>query len=265
MAAQSLVRQSYDSPIDTFTTNIIGTINVFEAIRKSDSVEAIINVTTDKCYENQEWIWPYRENDRLGGNDPYSSSKACAELITATYRKSFLSKHGIHLASVRAGNVVGGGDWAKERLIPDFIRAWCSGTPLKVRAPSAVRPWQHVLEPLSGYLILAEKLVTYGQQYAEAWNFGPEESHAKSVSWILENLSKKFPSVRIEIDNSSKINETNFLMLESSKAKNKLAWRQRWPIENALEKTLYWYESWLQGKSIVDLSLEQIEEYSYVK
>ena len=199
MAAQPLVRESYVSPVETFSTNVIGTVNVLEAVRSVDTVEAVVSITTDKCYENQEWVWPYRENDRLGGHDAYSSSKACAELAAAAYRNSFLADAGIQLASVRAGNVIGGGDWATDRLIPDFLRAVDAGKPLIVRSPNAVRPWQHVLEPLSGYLLLAERLVTEGAEFAEAWNFGPEQADSKSVSWILDRLCKKIPSAHLGV------------------------------------------------------------------
>ena len=181
MAAQPLVRSSYDTPVDTFLTNVIGTVNLLEAVRKTETVEAIVNITTDKCYENQEWVWSYRESDRLGGHDPYSSSKACAEIASAAYRRSFLSKAGIQLASARAGNVIGGGDWAVDRLSPDFLRSIDAGETLRIRSPNAVRPWQHVLEPLSGYLMLAERLVSQGAEFAEAWNLVPRPD-AKPVS-----------------------------------------------------------------------------------
>jgi CDP-glucose 4,6-dehydratase len=179
MAAQSLVRESYKTPVETFSTNIMGTLNVLEAARSTETVKAIVNITTDKCYENQEWLWPYREDDRLGGYDPYSASKACAEIVAAAYRRSFLAQADISLASVRAGNVIGGGDWAIDRLIPDFLRSIDAGETLRIRSPNAVRPWQHVLEPLSGYLTIAERLVVDGSDFAQAWNFGPEDSDAK--------------------------------------------------------------------------------------
>jgi len=182
-------------------------------------VQAIVNVTTDKCYENQEWVWPYRENDRLGGHDPYSSSKSCAEIASAAYRDSFFSEVGIHLASVRAGNVIGGGDWAFDRLLPDFLRAIDFDQILRIRSPNAVRPWQHVLEPLSGYLMLAERLVTDGEAFAEAWNFGPEEFDARSVSWVVEQLCKKVPHARWALEGTPQPHEANLLKLDSSKAK----------------------------------------------
>ena len=244
MAAQPLVRESYNLPLETFTTNIIGTVNILEAVRKAETVEAIVNITTDKCYDNKEWFWPYRENDRLGGHDPYSSSKACAELISSSYRKSFLTKSGTHLATVRAGNVIGGGDWGKDRLIPDLFRAIDTGKTLRIRSPNSVRPWQHVLEPLSGYLMLAEKLILNGEKFAEAWNFGPLESDTKEVSWIVEHLCKNIPKSDWVLDDSVKFHEAGFLKLDSTKAKTKLGWEPRWSLEIALEKTFDWHQSW---------------------
>ena len=261
MAAQSLVRESYNSPLETFTTNIIGTVNVLEAVRKAQTVEAIVNITTDKCYDNKEWFWPYRENDRLGGHDPYSSSKACAELISSSYRKSYLMESGTHLASVRAGNVIGGGDWGKDRLIPDLFRAIDTGKTLRIRSPNSVRPWQHVLEPLSGYLMLAEKLILNGEQFAEAWNFGPLESDTKAVSWIVEHLCKKIPKSVWVLDDSIKFHEAGFLKLDSTKAKTKLGWEPRWSLEIALDKTLDWYQSWKKNQSMAEISIEQIKAY----
>jgi CDP-glucose 4,6-dehydratase len=261
MAAQSLVRESYNAPLETFTTNIIGTVNVLEAVRKAETVEAIVNITTDKCYDNKEWFWPYRENDRLGGHDPYSSSKACAELISSSYRKSYLMESGTHLASVRAGNVIGGGDWGKDRLIPDLFRAIDTGKTLRIRSPNSVRPWQHVLEPLSGYLMLAEKLILNGEKFAEAWNFGPLESDSKKVSWIVEHLCKKIPKSVWVLDDSIKFHEAGFLKLDSTKAKTKLGWEPRWSLEIALDKTLDWYQSWKKNQSMAEISIEQIKAY----
>ena len=261
MAAQSLVRESYNAPLETFTTNIIGTVNVLEAVRKAETVEAIVNITTDKCYDNKEWFWPYRENDRLGGHDPYSSSKACAELISSSYRKSYLMESGTHLASVRAGNVIGGGDWGKDCLIPDLFRAIDTGKTLRIRSPNSVRPWQHVLEPLSGYLMLAEKLILNGEKFAEAWNFGPLESDSKEVSWIVEHLCKKIPKSVWVLDDSIKFHEAGFLKLDSTKAKTKLGWEPRWSLEIALDKTLDWYQSWKKNQSMAEISIEQIKAY----
>lgn len=261
MAAQSLVRESYNNAVDTFATNIMGTVHVLEAARQTDTVEAIVNITTDKCYENRGWFWGYRENDRLGGHDPYSSSKACAEIITSTYRNCFLERAGINLASVRAGNVIGGGDWALDRLIPDFFRAVDTDGLWRIRSPSSVRPWQHVLEPLSGYLSLAEKLVTYGSEFAEAWNFGPDDSDCKSVSWIADRLCQKTAGTKWEFDGAPQPHEADQLKLDSSKAKAKLRWAPRWGIETTLDKTVEWHQAWRDFQSMDAISIEQIECY----
>jgi CDP-glucose 4,6-dehydratase len=261
MAAQPLVKKSYINPIETFTTNIIGTINIFEAARKIDTVEAIVNITTDKCYENQEWDRPYHETDRLGGYDPYSSSKACTEIATSAYRNSFLSETGIKLASARAGNVIGGGDWAADRLIPDFFRSIDSNRTLRIRSPQAVRPWQHVLDPLSGYLILAEKLVTKGNNFAQAWNFGPEQSGAKTVSWILDRLSKKFNNSKWETEKIKQQHEASLLKLDISKAKSKLGWLPRWPLETAIDNTVEWYQAFKENDNMEEFSIKQIKVY----
>ena len=241
--------------------NIIGTINIFEAARKIDTVEAIVNITTDKCYENQEWDRPYHETDRLGGYDPYSSSKACSEIATSAYRNSFLSETGIKLASARAGNVIGGGDWAADRLIPDFFRSIDSDRTLRIRSPQAVRPWQHVLDPLSGYLILAEKLVTKGNNFAQAWNFGPEQSGAKTVSWILDRLSKKFNNSKWETEKIKQQHEASLLKLDISKAKSKLGWLPRWPLETAIDNTVEWYQAFKENDNMEEFSIKQIKVY----
>lgn len=264
MAAQPLVRESYKSPVDTFATNVLGTVNVLEAARKADTVQAIVNITTDKCYENQEWLWPYRETDRLGGHDPYSSSKACAEIVASAYRDSFLAEAEIQLASVRAGNVIGGGDWATDRLIPDFLRAIDAAEVLLIRSPNAVRPWQHVLEPLSGYLMLAERLVTDGATFAEAWNFGPEESDSKPVSWIVEHLCQMISHARWELEGTPHPHEAGLLKLDSAKAKAKLGWAPRWALETALDKTVEWHQAWKGGQSMAEISIQQIEAYQAV-
>jgi len=261
MAAQPLVRKSYVSPVDTFSTNVIGTVNLLEAVRSIDTVEAVVNITTDKCYENRERAWPYSENDRLGGYDPYSSSKACAELVTAAYRKSFLAEVGIYLASARAGNVIGGGDWATDRLIPDFLRASDAGDPLRVRSPNAVRPWQHVLEPLSGYLLLAERLVIEGSEFAEAWNFGPHEADSNPVSWILDRLCEKVPGANWVLDGSAQPYEADVLKLDIVKAKTRLNWAPRWSLDTALDKTVEWHQLWKDGQSMAKVSIQQIEAY----
>jgi CDP-glucose 4,6-dehydratase len=261
MAAQPLVRQSYNDPIETFTTNIIGTINVFEAAKKVETVEAIVNVTTDKCYENQESDRPYQETDRLGGYDPYSSSKACSEIITSAYRNSFLSANGIKLASARAGNVIGGGDWATDRLIPDFFRSIDNNKILSVRSPQAVRPWQHVLDPLSGYLMLAEKLVINGDNFAEAWNFGPEQSDAKTVFWVLDRLSEKFSNAKWQAERTKQPHEANMLKLDISKAKLKLGWIPQWSLETAIDNTIKWYQAFKENENMIEFSIKQIKAY----
>ena len=261
MAAQPLVRQSYHAPVETFATNALGTANILEAVRNTEPVEAVINVTTDKCYENQGRSRPYRENDRLGGHDPYSASKACAELIVASYRDSFFSEKGVQVASVRAGNVIGGGDWAADRLIPDFLRAVDTNETLKVRSPNAVRPWQHVLEPLSGYLLLAERLVTKRNEFASAWNFGPTESDAKPVSWILDYLCQKVPNARWEREESPQLYEAHLLNLDITKAKMRLNWAPRWSLGTAIDKTIEWHQLWKDGQSMAEVSIQQIEAY----
>lgn len=261
MAAQPLVRQSYIAPVETFKINIIGTVNLLEAARKIDTVEVIVNITTDKCYENKEQLKPYHENDKLGGYDPYSSSKACAELISAAYRNSFLKESGIKIATVRAGNVIGGGDWATDRLIPDFLRSIDSGKKLFIRSPNAIRPWQHVLEPLSGYLILAEKLFTSGDNFAQAWNFGPQENDAKTVSWVVNYLSQKIPNVQWEINKAKQPHEARLLLLDSSKARSKINWKYRWSLEVALDKIIEWHLAWKEKKPMAEISISQIESY----
>jgi len=259
MAAQPLVRQSYLDPIETFMTNLIGTINIYEAARETETVKAIINITTDKCYENQEKDYPYNENDRLGGYDPYSSSKSCSEIATSAYRNSFFSELGIQLASVRAGNVIGGGDWARDRLFTDFFRSIENNKTLRVRSPNAIRPWQHVLDPLSGYIILAENLVTKGSNFAEAWNFGPEQSGAKSVSWVLDRFCKKFPNFKWQVENIKQPHEATILKLDISKAKTKLGWRPRWSLDKAIDNTIIWHQAFRENTNMYDFSLNQIK------
>jgi len=261
MAAQTLVRESYNIPVETFAANVMGTVNLLEAARQVGTAKAIVNITTDKCYENKEWLWPYRENDRLGGHDPYSASKACAEIAAAAYRNSFLADANIHLASVRAGNVIGGGDWATDRLIPDFLRALDAGETLKIRSPNAIRPWQHVLEPLSGYLLLAEKLYTEGRTFAEAWNFGPNEEDAKSVGWIVNQLCAQIPGARWETENVKQPHEAGLLKLDISKAKAKLGWAPRWNLETALSKTVEWHQAWRNQEDIAEVTSSQIQAY----
>lgn len=267
LAAQPLVRYSYNYPVETYEVNVMGTVNLFEAVRKTSNVKAVVNITTDKCYENREWVWGYRENDPMGGFDPYSSSKGCAELVTSAYRHSFLEAEGIALASARAGNVIGGGDWAKDRLIPDFLRYLDEGVTLQIRSPQSIRPWQHVLEPLSGYLILAERLYTNGQGYTEGWNFGSNDEDAQSVHWIVEQLSqisqelKMYQHVKWACDHSAQPHEAQYLKLDSSKAKNKLNWQTHWSLSTALYKTLEWHQAWKNGDDMRSVSLKQIAQY----
>jgi CDP-glucose 4,6-dehydratase len=263
MAAQPLVRHSYDKPIETFATNVLGTAHVLEAAKNCDSVKAVISVTTDKCYENKEWVWAYREDEPMGGHDPYSSSKGCAELVTASYRKSFFKEKGIGLASARAGNVIGGGDWAADRLIPDILRAFEKNEPVIVRSPNAIRPWQHVLEPLSGYLKLAELLYKNPNQYGEGWNFGPLNQDARSVSWILDKMVDAWPqNASWKLDKQTKHrHEANYLKLDISKAKSKLGWQPIWSLEESLKKIIDWHSNWLNKKDMLRLSLEQINQF----
>lgn len=266
MAAQPLVRDSYKDPVETYATNIMGTVYLLEAIRKCKNVRAVVNVTTDKCYENQEWVWGYRENEPLGGHDPYSSSKACSEMVTTAYRKSFFhpeqyEKHGVAIASDRAGNVIGGGDWAKDRLIPDCIRALLKKEKIIIRSPQAIRPWQHVLEPLSGYLELAEKLYT-SCEFAEAWNFGPDDQDAKPVEWIVKRLCDKWGNeASYAIDKGEHLHEANYLKLDCSKAKEKLGWQPQWNLEKVLDSIIEWAAAYKENKDLQKICLQQIEEY----
>jgi CDP-glucose 4,6-dehydratase len=261
LAAQPLVRYSYANPVETYSTNVMGTVNLFEAIRITSSVRAVVNVTTDKCYENREWIWPYRENEAMGGYDPYSSSKGCSELITAAYRRSFFDELGVAIASARAGNVIGGGDWAEDRLIPDFLRAIDNNDVLTIRAPNAIRPWQHVLEPLAGYLLLAERLYTQGKQFSEAWNFGPPDADAQTVSWIVERLVAKFPNTKWRISEETQAHEAHFLKLDSNKSKQLLNWQSQWNLSTALNKISDWHQAWHNQRDMHQFSLSQIAEY----
>ncbi len=261
LAAQSLVRLSYQEPLETFQTNVMGTANLFEAARKTPSVKSVVNVTTDKCYENQEWVWPYRENEPLGGHDPYSSSKACSELVTTSYRKAFMAGEGKQLASARAGNVIGGGDWAADRLIPDFLRAMDDSVPITIRSPEAVRPWQHALEPVSGYLQLAQALIEKPGSFDEAWNFGPSEQDAKPVRWIVDYLVGRFKGPEWLLDQAGQVHEANLLMLSSAKAKQRLGWSPRWNLPTALEKTVDWHLNWRDGSDMQFFTLQQIRDY----
>ncbi|WP_019882509.1 MULTISPECIES: CDP-glucose 4,6-dehydratase [unclassified Methylophilus] len=261
LAAQPLVRRSYQDPVETYMTNVMGTVNLLEAIRQTPNIKAVVNVTTDKCYDNKEWLWPYREGEPLGGHDPYSSSKACSELVTASYRKSFLSALGVGLASARAGNVIGGGDWSDDRLIPDFLRAMDAGQMLKIRSPRAVRPWQHVLEPLKGYLMLAEALYGSPEQFDTSWNFGPGESDSREVTWIVETLATHLPDLHWEIDSQAHPHEAGLLRLDSSKARQLLHWQPRWDLQTALQKIAEWHLGWKTGQNMQTFCRSQIHAY----
>jgi CDP-glucose 4,6-dehydratase len=267
LAAQPLVRDSYKDPVGTYTTNVIGTVNVLESVRKCDSVRAVVVITTDKCYENKEWVWPYRETDRLGGYDPYSNSKACAELVVSAYRNSFFlpahyDQHGVAIASARAGNVIGGGDWAKNRLVPDIMRAFAAKEVLKVRHPDAIRPWQHVMEPLLGYMKLAEKLCEAGVQYGSAWNFGPDDSDAKSVEWIVRQLAADWgEDVHWRVDDQPHPHEAQMLKLDWSKASDALSWRPTMHLKQALQFTSAWYRRRNTGEDPRAVTLEQIKQF----
>lgn len=263
MAAQPLVRCSYNNPIETYSTNVMGTVHMLEAARNIGSVRAFINVTTDKCYENKEWEWGYRENETLGGWDPYSSSKACSELVTSAYRRSFFEVGGgMALASARAGNVVGGGDWSTDRLVPDAFRAFEQNRPVVVRNPDAIRPWQHVLEPLRGYLTLAKGLFEHGKRFSEAWNFGPNDEDARSVKWVVGELANHWgKDAKWELDRAKHPHEAHYLKLDISKVKCQLGWLPMWNISTALQKTTQWHKEWLSGASMRALCEEQIREY----
>lgn len=263
MAAQPLVRASYINPVDTYQTNVMGVVHLFEAIRECSTVKAVVNVTSDKCYRNNEWLWGYRENEPMGGDDPYSSSKACSELITDAYRRSFFDdKRSVSIATARAGNVIGGGDWSKDRLVPDAIRAFTSKKPLIVRNPHATRPWQHVLEPIFGYLKLAEKLYSSEVDFAQSWNFGPFPEGNKSVAELLDYMISKWPSeASWRLDERQQPHEAQMLMLDISKAKKMLKWSPRWTVETAIDKTLEWYQYAIAGKNMSEYSVRQINEF----
>jgi CDP-glucose 4,6-dehydratase len=266
MAAQPLVRYSYENPIETFETNVMGTANVLEAARVVKSIKAIVVVTTDKCYENKEWVWGYRENEPLGGADPYSSSKACAELVTSAYRQSFFSGNmatsEAAMASARAGNVIGGGDWSVDRLIPDAIAAFEEGKPLVLRNPLATRPWQHVLEPLSGYLVLAQALFQKGAKFASAWNFGPRDEGTQTVERVIDLLSSAWgANAGWQQDPSAQPHEAHLLKLDCSKAHQQLGWVPKWSLPQSIEKIVQWHKALSAGKDMKAISLEQIGQY----
>jgi len=267
LAAQPLVKLSYKEPIKTLETNIMGTANVFESCRHINSVKAIINITSDKCYENKEWLWGYRENDPMGGYDPYSVSKGCSELITSAYRNSFFNidkykkTHNILLASCRAGNVIGGGDWAVYRLLPDIIKAARKDEPVKIRNPYSTRPWQHVLEPLYGYLLLGQKLLEGKKEFAGAWNFGPNENGDTTVKEVAEYCKQYWDKINFELLNlDNKLHEANFLKLDCSKANLRLGWYSKWNIRKTLEKTINWYKKYYEN-NIINTSKDLMEYF----
>jgi CDP-glucose 4,6-dehydratase len=265
MAAQPLVRLSYSQPVETYSTNVMGTLHVLEAARHSGSVKVIVNVTTDKCYENREWVWAYREDEPMGGHDPYSSSKGCAELVSSAYRKSFLKQSGIAMATARAGNVIGGGDWALDRLVPDVLRALEKHESVLIRNPHAIRPWQHVLEPLSGYLLLAERLYKNGQTDAEGWNFGPRDENARPVQWIVEHLCEHWGrGASWTLQSGDHPHEASFLRLDVSKARQRLQWTPRWTLETALERITEWHQAWLENQDMRTVCLNQISQYGSI-
>jgi len=263
MAAQPLVRLSYQEPVNTYTTNVIGTVHVLEAARKCPNLKAIVSVTTDKCYENKEWDWAYRENEPMGGHDPYSSSKGCAELVTSAYRRSFFNtENSASLASARAGNVIGGGDWADDRLIPDILNAFEKSEPVVIRNPLSTRPWQHVLEPLSGYLVLAQQLYEKGDELAGGWNFGPKDDGCKPVNWILDKMVAQWGNgASWELDKANNPHEAGFLKLDCSKAANKLKWQPKWSLEESLELIINWHQKFLKGADVRDQCIKEINSY----
>jgi CDP-glucose 4,6-dehydratase len=256
LAAQPIVRESYQIPVETFATNVMGTVNLLEAVRGCKSVKAVINVTTDKVYENKGRV--YKETDPLGGHDPYASSKACSELVAQAYQRSY----GMNVATARAGNVIGGGDWAADRLIPDFVRAILQGKLIRIRNPKAVRPWQHVLEPLSGYLLLAEKLAKQGSKYAGAWNFGPRDKDAQPVERLVKQLCAQWgEGVEYAIAKGEQPHEAHYLQLDSNKARRQLGWQPRWDLNEAVEKVVEWTRAYQQKADLKKVCQKQIEEY----
>ena len=271
LAAQPLVRFSYEDPIGTFETNVLGTARVLDAIRRTPSVRAVVSVTTDKCYENKEWVWPYRETDPLGGYDPYSSSKACAEIVTAAFRQSYFpveklgdpQGHQVAVATARAGNVIGGGDWSMDRLLPDLVRGFLSGNPVLIRRPHAIRPWQHVLEPLHGYIRLAERLLTHNPQFATAYNFGPIEDDARSVAWIAERMTAFWgDGASWVLDSAPSPHEAGYLKLDARRARAHLGWQPLLRLDTALEYLVRWHRVRETGADMHRFTLDQIEDYT---
>jgi CDP-glucose 4,6-dehydratase len=267
MAAQALVRASYEDPLGTLSTNVMGTAHVFEAVRQCPGIRAVVNVTSDKCYENREWLWGYRENEALGGHDPYSASKACAEIVGSAMRASYFPTldyltHGVAIASVRAGNVIGGGDTARDRLIPDILTAFTTGRPVIIRYPKAIRPWQHVLEPLSGYLALAQMLHEFGPEYGESWNFGPHGNDMWPVAHIVDAMARRWgDGARWEVDAAAHPHEAQTLRLDCSKAQQRLNWQPRWTLDHALDAIIDWQRAALKGADMRIVTLEQIKSW----
>lgn len=268
MAAQSLVRPSYSNPLETYATNVMGTVNLLEAVRRNPSAKVVVNITSDKCYDNKEWVWGYREEEPMGGHDPYSNSKGCSELVTSAFRNSFFhpseySRHGVAMASARAGNVIGGGDWAKDRLIPDIVRALEKQEKAVIRNPQAIRPWQHVLEPLSGYLLLAEKMWENGAKFSEPWNFGPNDEESKPVRWVADRLTGLWGEHAgwVSTMEDNHLHEATYLKLDSSKARLHLGWRPQWTLDTALKKIVDWHHSYRSSKNMRRESIEQIHSF----
>ena len=268
LAAQPLVRRSYVDPVETYSTNVMGTVHLLEAARGCNSIRAIVIVTSDKCYENREWQWGYRENEPMGGYDPYSNSKGCSELVVASYRSSFFNEnryaeHGVALATARAGNVIGGGDWSQDRLVPDLLHAIAEGRRADIRNPNAIRPWQHVLEPLCGYMMLAERLFAEGPAWAEPWNFGPADSDARPVAWLADQLVSLWGDGAAwrSTAQDGQPHEANWLKLDCSKARQTLGWIPRWDLRTSLGVIVDWQRAWLDGRDMADVTLEQIEKY----
>ena len=267
MAAQPLVRYSYQNPVETYATNVMGTVHLLEAVRNTPGVKAVVNITTDKCYENREWVWGYRENEPMGGYDPYSNSKGCAELVSAAYRSSFFNadnhaQHGVATATVRAGNVIGGGDWAQDRLIPDILAAFEHGRKVNIRNPNAIRPWQHVMEPLRGYLTLAEQLFEQGPSFGEGWNFGPNDEDAKPVGWIVEQMAALWSAdAQWQVDSGEHPHEAHYLKLDISKARSRLNWHPALRLKDALALIVDWSKQYAAGANMREHTLSQLQFY----
>jgi CDP-glucose 4,6-dehydratase len=267
LAAQSVVRTSYDDPLETYSTNVMGTANLLEAIRQLHLPCAVVIITSDKCYENKNWIWGYRENDAFGGDDPYSSSKACAELVTTAFRESYFRGESapVRIASCRAGNVIGGGDWTKDQIVPDIMRAYISERPVLIRNPNAIRPWQFVLEALHGYLLVAEKLFSHGQEFAEGWNFGPWDEDAQPVSRLVETTSELWgPGVRWERDPGANPPEAKILKLDISKSRSRLGWAPLIRLPQTLDWVVQWYKAYAENRDMREITCMQIDQYEHL-